>query len=36
MLNDIERIDRFHEIPKIGLFCDLVWADPVENPHGIC
>lgn len=33
-LQDIERIDRFHEIPKAGLFCDLVWADPTENPYG--
>lgn len=33
-LNDIERIDRFHEIPKAGLFCDLVWADPVDNTNG--
>lgn len=33
-LNDIERIDRFHEIPKGGLFCDLVWADPIDNTSG--
>ena len=24
-------IDRFQEIPKSGLFCDLMWADPVED-----
>lgn len=33
-LHDIEKIDRFHEIPKAGLFCDLLWADPVDNSTG--
>lgn len=28
------KIDRFEEIPKLGLFCDLVWADPIEHPKG--
>lgn len=23
-------------MPKTGLFCDLVWADPVENKDGLC
>jgi serine/threonine-protein phosphatase 2B catalytic subunit len=23
-------------VPKIGLFCDLVWADPVDNQNGFC
>ena len=35
-LDDIKRIDRFSEIPKFGLFCDLVWADPVDNSNGQC
>ena len=35
-LEDIKKIDRFHEIPKHGLFCDLVWADPVDNTYGQC
>lgn len=30
-LADVERIDRFREPPKAGLFCDILWADPVEN-----
>jgi len=35
-IEDIKRIDRFKETPKQGIFCDLLWADPVENEHGIC
>ena len=31
---DIEKIGRVKEIPKSGLFCDLVWADPVDNDTG--
>lgn len=27
-LVDINRIDRFDEVPLDGLFCDLLWADP--------
>ena len=23
------------EIPKSGLFCDLMWADPVDNDTGM-
>lgn len=30
-LTDVERIDRYREPPKAGLFCDLLWADPIEN-----
>jgi len=35
-IEDIKRIDRFKEPPKQGLICDLLWADPVENEHGVC
>lgn len=35
-LEDITRIDRFREVPRSGLFCDLVWADPVDNSNGFC
>lgn len=35
-LEDINRIDRFKEIPKTDLFCDLLWADPVNNKTGDC
>ncbi len=33
-LDNIKKIDRFREIPKSGLFCDLMWADPVDNANG--
>jgi serine/threonine-protein phosphatase 2B catalytic subunit len=33
-LNTINRIERFKEIPKTGLFTDLMWSDPVENETG--
>ena len=33
-LEDIKKLDRFKEIPKSGLLCDLVWADPVDNQNG--
>ena len=35
-LDDIRKIDRFREIPKTGLFCDLMWADPVDSKTGVC
>jgi serine/threonine-protein phosphatase 2B catalytic subunit len=35
-LEDIKKIDRFREIPKTGLFCDLMWADPVDSKNGYC
>lgn len=33
-LGMINRIERFKEIPKVGLFTDLMWSDPVENETG--
>ena len=33
-LDDIKRLDRFHEPPKTGLICDILWSDPVDNEHG--
>jgi serine/threonine-protein phosphatase 2B catalytic subunit len=35
-IDEINKIDRFREIPRSGIFCDLMWADPVENPDGKC
>ncbi len=33
-IDDIAKINRFREVPKSGLFCDLMWADPVDNKTG--
>jgi len=30
-LDDINKIDRFSEPPSSGLFCDLLWADPMDD-----
>ena len=33
-LADIERLDRFSEPSKSGLFCDLLWSDPIDSATG--
>ena len=33
-LSDLLLIDRFHEPPREGLFCDVLWSDPVESANG--
>jgi serine/threonine-protein phosphatase 2B catalytic subunit len=30
-LSDIMLLDRFKEPPRLGLFCDILWSDPIEN-----
>jgi len=35
-IDDIKKVDRFKEPPRQGLFCDLLWSDPVDNDDGIC
>jgi len=30
-LEDISELDRFQEVPREGPFCDLLWADPVDD-----
>lgn len=35
-LEDIKKLDRFKEPPRQGLFCDMLWSDPVDNDDGIC
>ena len=34
-VEDINKINRFVEAPLTGLFCDLLWADPVEDENGV-
>ncbi|KAL4432241.1 hypothetical protein ABPG74_020209 [Tetrahymena malaccensis] len=35
-IEDIKKLDRFKEPPRQGLFCDMLWSDPVDNEDGIC
>lgn len=28
------KINRFVEVPETGLFCDLLWADPIDHTSG--
>lgn len=30
-LDDIRKIDRFHEPPAFGPMCDMLWSDPLED-----
>ena len=33
-LQELSKLNRFTEIPKKGMFCDMMWADPVDNNDG--
>ena len=35
-LNDLKNLHRFQEPPRQGLFCDILWSDPVEDDKGAC
>jgi serine/threonine-protein phosphatase 2B catalytic subunit len=35
-VNDINKINRFQEPPTKGNFCDLLWADPIDDGEGLC
>ncbi|KAI9462857.1 Serine/threonine-protein phosphatase 2B catalytic subunit A1 [Lactarius psammicola] len=30
-VDDIRKLDRFHEPPTSGLMCDILWSDPIED-----
>ena len=32
---DLNRTDRFKEPPQLGVLCDVLWADPVDNDSGM-
>lgn len=34
-LDQINSIDRFQEIPLDGIFCDLLWADPMDDEEAV-
>jgi serine/threonine-protein phosphatase 2B catalytic subunit len=31
VLDDIDKLSRFQEVPREGPFCDLLWADPADD-----
>src|SRR3569833_2665671 len=31
MLDQVDKINRFQEVPLDGIFCDLLWADPMAD-----
>ena len=33
-IEDLQRLDRYKELPREGLFCDIVWSDPASNLNG--
>eukprot|EP00347_Sterkiella_histriomuscorum_P024029 403332551 len=35
-INDLKNLQRFQEPPRVGLFCDILWSDPVEDEKGQC
>ena len=35
-IDDIDKISRIDEPPKSGIFCDILWSDPVEDEGGVC
>lgn len=35
-LDDLNEIKRMKEPPRTGLFCDILWSDPVEDDNGYC
>jgi serine/threonine-protein phosphatase 2B catalytic subunit len=35
-IEELNRMDRIKEPPRSGLFCDLLWSDPIDNEEGIC
>jgi serine/threonine-protein phosphatase 2B catalytic subunit len=34
-IDEINQIDRFKEVPLEGVFCDLLWADPMKDDAAI-
>ena len=33
-IKDINKIDRYKEPPINGVFCDILWSDPVDKKDG--
>lgn len=32
---ELNKIDRFKEPPQLGVLCDILWSDPVDNETGV-
>jgi len=32
---DLNKADRFREPPQLGILCDVLWSDPVDNDTGL-
>ncbi|CAG9309954.1 unnamed protein product [Blepharisma stoltei] len=35
-VQDLSKFNRFTEPPKAGLFCDILWSDPIDHDQGVC
>ena len=33
-ISSLNKINRFREIPRNGLFCDILWSDPTPKENG--
>lgn len=33
-IEDLQKLQRFEEVPLKGSICDLVWADPIQEEEG--
>ena len=34
-IEEINQVDRFREVPLDGVFCDLLWADPLKDDQAL-
>ena len=34
-IDDINKVERFREVPLDGLLCDLLWSDPMDEKEGV-
>lgn len=33
-IKELNKINRFKEPPKAGVFCDILWSDPIDRNDG--
>lgn len=34
LVEEINKLERYTEIPQSGLLCDLMWSDPAKTKEG--